>query len=108
MRSESDGTTICAGFAARDVGAVAEAANDLPLAEEADLVLHTHRVTSRAQAAHHVGGSGDLDRHLIEARSVIARLTPAYRPARALARVQTFLEREAANVRDALAAATAQ
>ena len=51
---------------------------------------------------------GDLDRHLITARSLIARLAPAYRPARALARVQTFLEREAASVRDTLAAATAR
>ena len=32
----------------------------------------------------------------------------AYRPALALVRVQTFLEREATNVRDSLAAATAR
>jgi geranylgeranyl pyrophosphate synthase len=50
----------------------------------------------------------DLDRYLIAARSAIARLAPAYRPAMVLVRVQTFLEREAANVRDTLAAATAR
>ena len=50
----------------------------------------------------------DLERHLVTARAVIARLAPAYRPAMALERVQTFLEREAANVRDTLAASTAR
>jgi geranylgeranyl pyrophosphate synthase len=50
----------------------------------------------------------DLEHHLIAARSAIARLAPAYRPATALVRVQTFLERESATVRDTLAAATAR
>jgi geranylgeranyl pyrophosphate synthase len=50
----------------------------------------------------------DLVRHLTAARSAIARLAPAYPPATALVRVQTFLEREAGSVRDTLAAATAR
>jgi geranylgeranyl pyrophosphate synthase len=50
----------------------------------------------------------DLARHLITARSLIARLAPSYGPATALARAQTFLEREAANVRDTLVAATSR
>jgi geranylgeranyl pyrophosphate synthase len=50
----------------------------------------------------------DLDRHLIAARSVVLRLSMAFRAARALVRVQTFLEHEVTNVRDALAAPTAR
>src|SRR3954454_16480088 len=77
--SEPDRAAVRARFAARDVGTICQAADDLALAEEAAAVVDLEDVPARGEAVQDVLWHALLDRdlaplHPLPARGVEARL----------------------------------